>query len=292
MIISASRRTDIPAFYADWFMNRIREGFCLVQNPDPRSLNQVSNVSLLREDVDVIVFWTRFPLPLMKYLQELDDRGFKYYFHYTVMNNPRWLDPKSPSLAKVIDTFRRIADRIGPERMIWRYDPLVFSKKTNIDFHIENYSLITGKLKGYSSRSVISLVDQMIRSANRMKALDNAGAEFFSPDEQDLSTLISSLVQISGEAGMEITSCAEDLSSLGVRPGKCIDDEYILKTFGVKVSGAKHSQREKCGCVVSKDIGAYETCIFGCQYCYATKDFDLAQKNYKNILPNAPSLSG
>ena len=146
MIISASRRTDIPAFYARWFMNRIREGYCTV--PNPFNPNQVSRISLKPEDVDIIVFWTRYARPLMPFLNELDDRGYRYYFLYTLMNNPRALEPKSPSHKRSLNTFQNLSNRIGMEKVIWRYDPIVFTRITDPNFHKETYQHIAEQLKG------------------------------------------------------------------------------------------------------------------------------------------------
>ena len=157
MIVSASRRSDIPAFYAQWFINRIRGGYCTVPNPfNPR---QVSRVSLLPEDLDVIVFWTRNPRPLFPYLDELDQRGCRYYFQYTLLGYPAQIDPHSPPRAAAISTFEELAVRIGPQRVIWRYDPLVFSKLTGADYDAENYARLAAALNGATQRSVVSLVD-------------------------------------------------------------------------------------------------------------------------------------
>jgi hypothetical protein len=297
MIISASRRTDIPAFYAGWFINRIRAGYCAV--PNPFNPNQVSYVSLDPKDVDVIVFWTRHPRPLMPYLAELDERGYRYYFQYTVMDNPRLIDPKTPSLEASLETFRALAARIGPERVIWRYDPIVFSPITDSQFHRRTYAHIAGQLRGYTHRSVISLVDMYRKAGKRLRKLAAQGIELASYDDQpgeSLDELMHGLVRAAGENDMEIVSCAEelDLQPYGVRPGKCVDDEYITKVFGLSVASHKDpSQREKCGCVVSKDIGMYESCLFGCQYCYATSRFERAQHNHDvEHRPDSPSLLG
>ena len=126
MIISASRRTDIPAFYAEWMVRRLKEGYCTVPNPFNR--NQVSRISLRPEEVDAIVFWTRNPRPLMPYLDELDSRGYRYYFQFTILGYPRDIDPKSPPAATAIEVFREIAERLGPRRVIWRYDPVVLTE--------------------------------------------------------------------------------------------------------------------------------------------------------------------
>ena len=138
MIISASRRTDIPAFYAEWFMRRIRAGYCTVPNPYNRK--QVAKVSLAPDAVDVIVFWTRNPRPLLPHLAELDRCGYRYYFQYTVMDNPRAIDPKSPAADAAIKTFRELAGIVGAERIIWRYDPIVISAATPAEFHLSTYA--------------------------------------------------------------------------------------------------------------------------------------------------------
>lgn len=296
MIISASRRTDIPAFYTEWFMNRIEAGYCAVPNPFNR--NQVSFVSLTPEDVDVIVFWTRNPRPLLPHLEALDRRGFRYYFQYTVMNNPRQIDPKSPPLAAALGTFKDLSEIIGPERVIWRYDPIVFSNITGAQFHQETFQQIAQTLRGYTHRSVISIVDDYRKARKRMRDLATYGIKITTLDGQSngrFDQLMRGLSQIATENELEIVSCAEDvdLSEYHIQPGKCVDDTYIRKTFNIDVTSKKDpTQREVCGCVVSKDIGMYDSCLFGCQYCYATQSFDRAKENYAEHNPLSPSIVG
>lgn len=295
MIISASRRTDIPAFYAEWFINRIRAGFCTVPNPFNRA--QVSSVSLLPEDVDAIVFWTRNPRPLFPYLNELDERGYRCYFQYTILDNPREIDPKSPPADAAIRAFCELSDRIGPLRVIWRYDPIVLSDKTGVDFHVRAYQQIAQALSGQTRRSVISVMDHYTKARGRLGSLSRQGYTLFPTAQVSdvLPQLIPPLVSAAAQAAMEIVSCAEDLdlACFGVRPGKCVDDGYIKSVFGIDVTGKKDpSQRKACGCVVSKDIGMYDSCLFGCQYCYATQSFDLARSHHSKHNPQSPSLVG
>jgi hypothetical protein len=285
MIISASRRTDIPAFYADWFMNRIDEGWCTV--PNPFNQNQVSKVKLGPQDVDVIVFWTRNPRPLFRHLDKLDQRGYRYYFQYTVMNNPRAIDPKSPSVETSIEIFRELAERIGPQRVIWRYDPIVLSEATPPEFHIVTHARIAEALAGATQRNVVSIVDIYKKAQKRLRELRQQGVvvEEIKPHviPEAVGAMLHQFVESTTACGMEIFSCAEnlDLRPYGIHPGKCIDDEYIARTFGQHLKLKKDSgQREECGCVVSKDIGMYDTCLYGCQYCYATTSFDNAKRNY------------
>lgn len=296
MIISASRRTDIPAFYAEWFINRIRAGYCTVPNPFNR--NQVGYVSLAPDKVEVVVFWTRNPRPLFPYLAELDQRGYRYYFQYTVMNNPRSIDPKSPPLAASLKTFKELADRVGLERVIWRYDPIVFSNLTGVQFHRETYTEIAQALRGYTFRSVISIVDDYRKATKRIRDLAQEGVEIVayegSPSPR-FDQFMHDLVATAQANEMEIVSCAEEinLQSYGVRPGKCVDDDYIEKVFGLAVQPQKDpTQRDACGCIVSKDIGMYDSCLFGCRYCYATTSFERAKVHYQEHNPESPSLVG
>ena len=291
MIISASRRTDIPAFYSEWFMSRITAGFCTVPNPIRK--DQITRVSLKPEDVDVIVFWTRNPAPLMKHLDKLDARGYRYCFQYTIMDNPRALDPRCPAADDAIETALKLSDRIGPEKLIWRYDPIVFAGPLDAEFHKKTYERIGNALRGHARRSVISVMDVYRKIGKRLHSLAENGFELITPNILALEYLMRSLATMAKTNGMEIFSCAEemDFSSCGVRPGKCIDDRYIARVFDLKVPCAKDpSQRKACGCVVSKDIGAYDTCMFGCAYCYATSSFELAKENHQRHDPAAASL--
>ena len=297
MIISASRRTDIPAFYAEWFMHRIREGYCAVPNPFNR--NQVARVSLLPEEVDVIVFWTRNPRPLLPHLAELDRRGYRYYFQYTLLDNPRPIDPQSPPVETAIKTFRDLAGMVGPERVIWRYDPIVLSERTPPAFHLQAHARIAEALRGCTRRNVISIVDIYRKAQKRLGQLRAQGIAVAEIKPDAMTPAVGDLLrQLAGTAhanSMEITSCAEesDLQPYGIEPGKCVDDDYIARTFGLRLPAKKDpSQRAACGCVASKDIGMYDSCLFGCQYCYATSSFDTAWRNHAEHDPQSPSLVG
>ncbi|MFB2934536.1 DUF1848 domain-containing protein [Aerosakkonemataceae cyanobacterium BLCC-F154] len=296
MIISASRRTDIPAFYHRWFMNRIQAGYCVVPNPFNR--NQVSRIDLTPKNVEVIVFWTRNPKPLLSSLSELERLGYKYYFQFTVMNNPCFIDTNKLPLPSSIKTFQELAILIGYERVIWRYDPIIFSDRTNIDFHLKQYSEIARQLSGYTSRCVISFMDRYAKNNSRLKKIEKEQKiKIFSFEDipEVFSVFLPSIAKIASQYNMQLFSCAEsyDLQSYGINHGKCIDDDYINQIFQIEVNHKKDSsQREACGCVKSKDIGIYDTCLFGCQYCYATTSFDKARENHRQHNPDSPSLIG
>ena len=293
MIISASRRTDIPAFYSEWFMERIRAGHCTV--PNPFNAKQVTKVSLAPKDVDAIVFWTRNPRPLVSHLPELDERGYVYLFQYTLLDYPRWLETNTPPVDAAIASFRAVAERVGPSRVIWRYDPLVFTRTIDADYHRRVFSRIAAALRGSTERVVVSIVDDYAKSRRRLNALHDE-----TPQPRDnvcasevFGELMREFVGIAAEHGMEIQSCAEtiDLRRYGIKPGKCIDDILLNRLFNLNVPATKDpSQRTHCGCVVSKDIGMYNSCSFGCQYCYATASFETARTRYARHDVHAASL--
>ncbi len=293
MIISASRRTDIPAFYAQWFMNRIRAGYCLV--PNPFNPKQVSRIPLMPEDVHVFVFWTRYPAPLFPFLDELDARGYRYYFLYTLMNNPRALDPKKPSHERSLSTFQTLSRRIGKHRVVWRYDPIVFTRVTDPAFHAETYQRIAEALKGYTSRSVISTMDMYRKIKGRLGRLENEGIGIIEPPMEVVGNLLGSMARSAKRNEMDIQSCAETpvFNAHGIPPGKCIDDQLIRKAFHLEATSRKDpSQRHLCGCVASRDIGMYDTCRFGCVYCYANASFDHAKNRRPHHNPDSPFLGG
>ena len=179
--------------------------------------------------MDVIVFWTRNPRLLMCHLAELDARGYRHYFQYTLLDNPGPIDPHVPTLEASLGTFRELADHVGPEGVIWRYDPIVWSNVTGIEFPRQAYERIARTLRGYTRRSVISLLDVYRKAEIRLKALAQQGIELAARDEDDLGKLMSALVETAAASDMEITSCAEqlDLRPYGVRPGKRVDDEWL-----------------------------------------------------------------
>lgn len=301
MIISASRRTDIAAFYAPWFINRIRAGYCLT--PNPFDARQVGRISLSPEDVEAIVFWTRNPRPLFPYLDELDQRGYRYYFQVTLLGYPRAIDAHIPRPQAVIATLRELASRIGAERVIWRYDPIVFSELTPPDYHRRAYESLARALRGSARRSVISLMDVYGKARKRLNQLAAHGAALTWTKENSpldvgelppwLGDLVGDLAQIAAENGMEMVSCAEalNLQPYGIRPGKCIDNDLLQRVFGLEVPSVKDpGQRKACGCVVSKDIGMYDSCLFGCSYCYATSSFERARSNYLRHDPEGEML--
>ncbi|MBF0497913.1 MAG: DUF1848 domain-containing protein [Deltaproteobacteria bacterium] len=296
MIISASRRTDIPAFYANWFHHRVKEGYLNV--PNPLNPNQITYVSLRPKDVEVIVFWTRHARPILPYLTDLSRRGYQFYFLYTILHNPRLIDPKSPPPRVAVDTLKRLSQIIGPDRVIWRYDPILLTTVTDLEFHTQAYARLAQKLQTHTFRSVISTVDIYNKAKRRIQDMTKQGVFVRSFDELEpdrMGRFFQQLARLAQENGMELTSCAEklDLRPYGIPPGKCIDAAYIKKVFDLDLAYKKDPhQRPACGCIPSQDIGMYDSCLFGCRYCYATRSFDLALKNYRQHQPQSPSMLG
>ncbi len=295
MIISASRRTDIPAFYSEWFINRLRAGWCFV--PNPRNYQQLSFLSLIPEKVAAIVFWSKNPTPLMKYLDEIDQRGYRYYFQLTLNDYPVELEPALPPINVRIETIKKLSERLGSLRVIWRYDPIIISNQTPITYHIEKFSQLSESLKGYTSRVMVSFVDYYQKTDSRLEKLHKVGFEFEKEFEYtaEVSILMRKLGEIARQNGIEIFTCAEEFnfSNCRVMPGCCIDPTLIQKIWSVKVDARKDpSQRPKCLCSVSKDIGINDTCLHGCTYCYATrKNITAKRRNSEHDL-SSPVLWG
>lgn len=235
---------------------------------------------------------------MVPYLQELEQKGFNFMFQYTILGYPRYLDQRGPPLEKSLANFKELANLIGPRRVVWRYDPIVVSQKIGVDYHIQRFDTIARSLQGSTFRCMVSLVDIYRKAKRRLQQVEDLEgkiARFDSTTESSLKTLMSGLKSGANQYGMELFSCAEtlDLSIHGIFPGKCIDGQYLAEIFGTSVSSKKDpGQRKECGCVVSKDIGMYDSCLLGCQYCYATSSFERAKVNYDSHNPASPSLLG
>jgi hypothetical protein len=290
VIVSASRRTDIPAFYARWFVNRLRAGFCEVANPFNAA--QVGHVSLRPEDVDAIVFWTRDPRPLLPHLPELRAMGHEPFFLFTLLDNPRELDPKSPAPDVALPTFAALAAAL-PGRVTWRYDPIVLTERTPPDWHRRTFERLAAQLVGLTDRVVVSFLEPYRKIAGRMRALTAQGFEPLVPEAQASLRLLLDLRDMAAAHGMRLCTCSqpESYAQAGIPPACCIDPDWIAAHTGRPLSPGKDPhQRPHCGCASSKDIGAYDRCLFGCRYCYATTSFDRARAAFTRHDPEATAL--
>lgn len=298
MIISASRRTDIPAFYSEWFMNRVRAGFFYRVNPF--NSKQVSGFSLKPEDVDAICFWTKNPRPLLQYLDELDQSRFNYYFQFTLNPYGQEFEPHVPPLSERIATFQELAQRIGPERVVWRYDPVILTSSTPVSWHLEQIERIAVQLAPSTRRLVFSFYDFYGKGQGRLHAaMQGTGIKLEDITAPANATVLEDFVRglktIADRYGLKVLSCSEDLdlSSRGIEHGACIDGALIQEIFGGTPSTAKDkNQRKACGCVESVDMGIYNTCRFGCTYCYANFSEGMIASNGLKHDKGSPALLG
>jgi DNA repair photolyase len=288
-ILSVSRRTDIPAFYSEWFMNRLRRGCLKWTNPFN---GQASYVSF--EHAEVIVFWTKNPRPLLRFLPEIEQKKIAFYFQFTLNDyEAEGLEPGLPALEERIKTFQDLSGLIGRDRVVWRFDPLILTSEISLDRLMEKIEGVGDRIATHTRKLVFSFADigyQKVR-ANLKRA--RVEAIPFSP--QAMVEMGEKIARLAQKWGIEAASCAQaiDLSRFGISHNRCIDDQLIRKISpGVsEIPWTKDpGQRRDCGCVCSKDIGKYNTCPHLCVYCYANSTESLVRKNYQQADPEAEAL--
>lgn len=286
MIISASRRTDIPAFYSEWFLNRLEEGYALVRNP--MNYNQVSRVMLTPSKVDCIVFWTKNPANMLDRLWRLSE--YKYYFLITITGYGHTIERSVPSRDAIVESFKALSERIGSEKTIWRYDPIILTDTIDTEYHRRNFHVLASQLSGYTEKCIISFVDVYKKCRRNMEGLNIVPF-----DGDKMTEVAKKLSKIAAAYDISMETCCEavDLTSVGIQHGKCIDAGLISRITGrnVKIQKDKN-QRDLCGCAASIDIGAYNTCTHGCLYCYANYSDKTVQRNVLNHQPKSPLLVG
>jgi len=294
MIVSASRRTDIPALYSGWLEQRLDAGWCDVPNPFNRK--QVARVSLRPQDVDAFVFWTRHARPMLRLLPRLDAAGYRYYFQYTLTGYGPPVERRTPPLEVAVRSFRTLASRLPPGAVVWRYDPILLGPAFPAADHLERFSRIAGGVAGYAERVVVSVVDLYRKTERRLGRLYRWDDHLAREPHADptLPALLTGLVERAAEHGLCVEACAQaaDWSDLGVHPTRCVDDRLLGRLFGGDWPSRKDpGQRNACRCVPSKDIGVPDTCTFGCAYCYATRSDATARTSRREHDPQAPSLA-
>jgi DNA repair photolyase len=308
-IVSASRSTDIPAFYSKWFMERLRRGYLTWTNPFNREKQYVSFAN-----IRLIVFWSKNPKPMMKYLNQLDDLGINYYFQYTLNDYDNVnFEPNVPPLSRRIYTFQELSELVGKDKVIWRYDPLILTDSIDIPTLISRVERVGDELHNYTSKLVFSYADINIYK----KVMNNLRRESVSYSEFSHNKMLEFAEKLSilnKKWNLELATCSEEigLEQLGIKHNKCIDDELIIKLFrndsvlmdflgyrkpdqaslfddagSAKTPNLKDKgQRKICGCIISKDIGEYDTCSHLCVYCYANTSAKAVSEKIKkhNIL--------
>ena len=286
MIISASRRTDIPSYYSDWFFRRISEGYVLVRNP--MNNRQVSRVKLSADTLDGIVLWTKNPLPMIGRLRELK---VPFYFQFTLNSYAKDVEPHIPSKNDVIiPAFQKLSRLIGRERVVWRYDPILLNDTYTVGYHLKYFALLARKLRDYTESCTFSFIDFYRNTRNNTKFLD-----LQIPRLEDKLVIAEAFGRTARDYGLKINTCAEelDLSHFGVGHATCVDGRLLERIGGCKLNTERdRNQRIDCGCAASIDIGMYDSCRSGCLYCYANRSLTATERHFHNHDPASPLLYG
>ena len=289
MIISASYRTDIPAFYGEWFVNRLNAGYCKVANPYSR---QVNPVDLRRDAVEGFVFWTKNLGPFLDKLPLIRDRGYPFVVQYSINGYPRALEFSVVRTHSAIRHMRLVSEEYGARTAVWRYDPIVFSSITPPDFHRRNFEQLARALEGATDEVVISFAQIYKKTLRNM----NWGARKFGftwsdPGSSEKRALAAELAEISKAHGMQLSICSQrEYLSAGIKEAACVDVQRLSDLAGRRIGAKLRGNRPDCGCFEARDIGEYDTCPHGCVYCYAVLNRDLARDRYKRHDPQGETL--
>lgn len=284
MIISTGMRTDIPAFYAKWLINRLRAGFVCVRNPYyPK---QVTKYLLDPKVVDCLCFCTKNPLPILPYLDEL--KQYRQFWFVTITPYGKEIEPNVPDKNQVIQAFKQISKRVGPQGISWRYDPVFYGAGFDLEKHTAEFAKIAQSLKGYTDSCVLSFLDLYEKVKRNAPGI-------YPPSLDEQKALGKALAAIAKQNGMTIRTCCEGthLAELGIDVGGCQTKEVIERAIGASLNPPKHKNaRANCNCLLGHDIGAYNTCGHLCKYCYANTDPQVVLSNMKKHDPTSPLLIG
>ena len=284
MIINTGMRTDIPAFYSKWLLNRIHEGFVYVRNPYYK--NQVTKYILSPEVVDCLAFCTKNPHPMIEHLSELD--SFNQFWFVTITPYGKDIEPNVPDKKQVIEDFKKLSEHIGVDSIALRYDPILINQEFDVEKHIKCFERLLSQLKGYTHDCTISFLDlyeKVKRNAPDLRP----------PNEKEEIEIAKAFVKIGKENDIVIHGCCEkkELKEYGMDITGCMSQEIVEKAIHHKLDIRKRqSQRAVCDCVLGNDIGAYNTCPHMCKYCYANANSGLVKENIKKHIPTSPFLIG
>lgn len=286
MIINTGQRTDIPAFFSDWFMNRVNEGFVLVRNP--YNASAVTRFTIDPKLVDLIGFCTKNPEPMLPYVKELDERGFGQFWHMTITPYGRDIEPNVPDKNKCLETFIKLSALVGVNRIAWRYDPILISQKYSADYHRRAFEKMAAALCGWTDSCVISFIDLFAKVKKNFP-------EARSLNDAEKIELGRDLIKIAENYKMKVRTCGEGniLKDYGAIVSGCITQEVYERAVGCKLLFPRFKpSRSECACYLSCDIGAYSTCAHYCRYCYANSDWRAVKENAKRHDPRSPFLVG
>jgi hypothetical protein len=297
-IVSASRRTDVPAFHARWLANRVRAGFCHWVHP---YTGRVCRVSLRPEDVHGFVLWTRDPGPLLRHLAVLEATGRPLFFHFTITGEGPPVESHNPPRAVALRRFEELAARVGPAAIQWRYDPILLADERSADEHRRRFAELAGRLAGQTERCTISFVDFYGKTERNLAPIETArGWPFRRPAPDEKRQLARDLAAIAAERGIAVHSCCDaSIVGEGIEAARCVDPAAVARVAGETPPDLPpRPTRKDCGCARSVDVGAYDTCAFGCAYCYAVSSRKTALRRLREADPDdtvlwrPPSLRG
>lgn len=288
MIISASYKTDIPAFYGDWFMNRLKAGYCRMVNPYG---GQIYTIPLTPEAVDGFVFWTKNLGPFMEHLGEVRRRGFPFVVQYAINNYPRSLEQSVTHAEQAVADMRRLHE-YSPFCPVWRYDPVLLTSHTPPEFHLQNFESIAKSLSNVTHEVVISFAHIYAKTRRNLAAAGRKNSfDWHDPKAEEKREMARRLSEIAATYGIRVSLCAQpEYLVPGVEAARCIDAKRLSKVAGQRIAAREKGNREGCLCSQSRDIGEYDTCPHGCVYCYAVQNRRLAQRRFREHDPGGEFL--
>jgi hypothetical protein len=292
VIISASYKTDIPAFYGAWFLNRLRAGYCKMVNPYNR---RSVRIPLNREVVDGFVFWTKNLGPFLPALDTVREAGYPFVVQYSINGYPRALEFSVTDARLSVEHMRWLVQRFGPKVAVWRYDPIIFTSVTGPEFHLRNFSELAAQLRGLTDEAVVSFAQIYRKTKRNMNwASGELGFSWNDPSDDEKRQLLGMLAAIADRHGMRLNMCAQpEFVRLGVGEAQCASGARMALVSGRHLNVARQKgNRPDCACDTSRDIGEYDTCPHGCVYCYAVRNRDLARSRYRIHDPNGEYLFG
>ena len=285
MIINSGSRTDIPAYFNEWFYNRIAEGYVLVRNP--YYPEQVQRYQLSPDVVDILCFCTKNPQPMLARLGEISH--FRQFWFVTITPYGTDIEPYVPHKDTVMESFKRLSDEVGPNCVDWRYDPILINETYTVDYHIAEFERMASVLEGYTKHCVISFIDLYQKTRRNFP-------EVRSVNVGERARIGKAFVEIGKRHGLTIRTCAEgnDLAPYGVDTRGCMTQNVLEDAIGAKLIVPKQLKppRESCECLLGNDIGTYNTCGHGCRYCYANYDWQTVVQNMRLHDPKSPLLIG
>lgn len=285
MIINIGQRTDIPAFYSEWFHNRLEEGFVMVRNP--YNPDVVTRYELKPSVVDLLVFGTKNPAPMFPYLGDLEN--FDQYWFVTITPYGRDIEPYVPDKEQVMEDFKYLSRQVGAGAIAWRYDPIFLSERYTVEKHIESFSYMAERLEGSTGTVVTSFID-LFRKVRRNFP------EAREVSREDGIVLTKELSAIAKAHGMKLKLCAEspEYAKYGADCSGCATKEVYEEVLGgsLQIPSSVHPARDECSCLLGADIGAYNSCGHFCKYCYANDERSLIEHNMALHDPHSPFLIG